>query len=138
VLLTLSDRSSRSLSADGRPEPDREAALHRLSLLSTMLTNGLTLGLGLEKGLLFVRGDSGMSTAGGALDANEEPLVVRLARLDDDDDALPNRLPLVEAEMVNPPLPLPFPLPAPKDDVPSEPKADPPVAAAAANGLILA
>ncbi len=68
------------------------------------------------------------------MEANEEEgVAVRLARLDDDDDdALPNRLPF-EVEMVNPPLPLL----APNDDVvPREPKAEPPVAAA--NGLILA
>ena len=64
--------SSFSRSTEGWPE--RDAAFHRLSLLSTMLTNGFTLGLGFENGLLALgdRGDGGIITAGGALDANDD------------------------------------------------------------------
>ena len=52
-----------------------DAALHRLSLLSTMVTKGLCLGLGLENGFWAlgesVKGD-GMLTASGALVVYEE------------------------------------------------------------------
>jgi len=128
--------SSFSRSTDGWPE--RDAALHRLSLLSTMLTNGLTFGLGFENGLLALgdRGDGGIITAGGALDANDDvPVTAAKALLsdvandggaidnpndDDDDDggtAAAPAVALADENVVN---------------------ADPLDAPAAANGLILA
>ena len=114
------------------------------------------MGLGLEYGL-FIRGDlgdSGMSTAGGALDAKDDVWEAKVARLVEEVEALPKPRPVVAvgAVMVSPPLPLPLPIPiplliplplplalpllAPKVDEPKEPKAEAPVAAA--NGLILA